>query len=212
MNQNRESRLNFISGFLFPIPLLRSVNFKNSIFVTLIVKNTHEKKNNMTIENNHVVAISYILHTIEEDGSKILVEETTAENPLTFLYGVGMMLPKFEQNILGLKAGDKTAFTIQPEDAYGEKHPDSIVQLPVEMFKESGMPPVGAILPLSDNQGNNFQAFVVEVTPEAVVADLSHPMAGKVLDFQIEVINTRPATEEELAHGHAHGIDGNEAH
>jgi len=166
----------------------------------------------MTIENNHVVAISYILHTIEEDGSKILVEETTAENPLTFLYGVGMMLPKFEQNILGLKAGDKTAFTIQPEDAYGEKHPESIVQLPVEMFKESGMPPVGAILPLTDNQGNNFQAFVVEITPEAVVADLSHPMAGKVLDFQIEVINTRPATDEELAHGHAHGIDGNEAH
>ena len=166
----------------------------------------------MTIENNHVVAISYILHTIEEDGSKILVEETTAENPLTFLYGVGMMLPKFEQNILGLKAGDKTAFTIQPEDAYGERHPESIVQLPVEMFKESGMPPVGAILPLTDNQGNNFQAFVVEITPEAVVADLSHPMAGKVLDFQIEVINTRPATDEELAHGHAHGIDGNEAH
>lgn len=166
----------------------------------------------MTIENNHVVAISYILHTIEEDGSKILVEETTAENPLTFLYGVGMMLPKFEQNILGLKAGDKTAFAIQPEDAYGERHPESIVQLPVEMFKESGMPPVGAILPLTDNQGNNFQAFVVEITPEAVVADLSHPMAGKVLDFQIEVINTRPATDEELAHGHAHGIDGNEAH
>jgi FKBP-type peptidyl-prolyl cis-trans isomerase SlyD len=53
----------------------------------------------MTIENNHVVAVSYILHTIE-DGSKILVEETTTENPLTFLYGVGMMIPKFEQNIL----------------------------------------------------------------------------------------------------------------
>ncbi|EJL71004.1 FKBP-type peptidyl-prolyl cis-trans isomerase [Chryseobacterium populi] len=166
----------------------------------------------MTIESNHVVAVSYILHTIEEDGSKILVEETTAENPLTFLYGVGMMIPKFEQNILGLKAGDKAAFTIQPEEAYGEKHPDSIVQLPVDMFKESGLPPVGAILPLTDNQGNNFQAFVVEITSDAVVADLSHPMAGKVLDFQVEILNTRPATEEELAHGHAHGIDGTDAH
>ncbi|WEK69399.1 MAG: peptidylprolyl isomerase [Candidatus Chryseobacterium colombiense] len=166
----------------------------------------------MTIENNHVVAVSYILHTIEEDGSKILVEETTAENPLTFLYGVGMMIPKFEQNILGLKAGDKAAFVIQPEEAYGERHPDSIAQLPLEMFNEAGVPPVGAILPLSDNQGNNFQAIVVEVTPEAVVADLNHPMAGKTLDFQVEILNTRPATEEELSHGHAHGIDGNEAH
>ena len=166
----------------------------------------------MTIENNHVVAVKYILHTIEPDGSKILVEETTTENPLTFLYGVGMMIPKFEQNILGLKAGDKAAFVIQPEEAYGERQPDAIAQLPVEMFKESGLPPVGAILPLSDNQGNNFRAFVVEITPEVVVADLNHPMAGKVLDFDVEVLSTRPATEEELAHGHAHGIDGNEAH
>ena len=166
----------------------------------------------MTIENNHVVAVKYILHTIEPDGSKILVEETTTENPLTFLYGVGMMIPKFEQNILGLKAGDKAAFVIQPEEAYGERQPDAIAQLPVEMFKESGLPPVGAILPLSDNQGNNFQAFVVEITPEVVVADLNHPMAGKVLDFDVEVLSTRPATEEELVHGHAHGIDGNEAH
>jgi len=166
----------------------------------------------MTIENNHVVAVSYILHTIEEDGSKILVEETTAENPLTFLYGVGMMIPKFEQNILGLKAGDKASFIIQAEEAYGEKDPNSIVQLPIDMFQESGTPPLGAILPLSDGQGNNFQAFVLEVTPEAVVADLNHPMAGKVLDFQVEIVNTRPATEEELAHGHAHGADGTEAH
>ncbi|WPO83340.1 peptidylprolyl isomerase [Chryseobacterium sp. JJR-5R] len=166
----------------------------------------------MTIENNHVVALRYILHTIEEDGSKILVEETTAENPFTFLYGVGMMIPKFEQNILGLKAGDKAAFTIQSEEAYGEKQPDAIAQLPIDMFNESGIPPVGAVLPLSDNEGNNFQAFVVEVTPEAVVADLNHPMAGKTLDFEVEVLSTRPATEEELAHGHAHGADGNEAH
>lgn len=166
----------------------------------------------MTIDNNHVVALSYILHTIEEDGSKILVEETTAENPLTFLYGVGMMIPKFEQNILGLKAGDKAAFTIQAEEAYGEKDPEAIAQLPIDMFQEAGIPPVGAILPLSDNEGNNFQAHVVEVTPEVVIADLNHPMAGKTLDFQIEIVNTRPATEEELAHGHAHGVDGNEAH
>ncbi|MDQ0780166.1 peptidylprolyl isomerase [Chryseobacterium sp. W4I1] len=166
----------------------------------------------MTIENNHVVAVKYILHTIEEDGTKILVEETTEENPLTFLFGLGRMIPKFEQNIAGLKAGDKAAFVIQPEEAYGEKDPNSITQLPIDMFQESGIPPVGAILPLSDGQGNNFQAFVIEVTPEAVIADLNHPMAGKVLDFQVEILNTRPATEEELAHGHAHGVDGTDAH
>ena len=162
----------------------------------------------MTIDNNHVVAVKYILHTIEEDGSKILVEETTAENPLTFLYGMGMMIPKFEQNIHGLAAGDTAAFVIQPEEAYGEKQEGAIAKLPLDMFGEAGIPPLGAILPLSDDQGNNFQAFVVEVTPEAVIADLNHPMAGKVLDFQVEILNTRPATEEDYRHGNQHGVYG----
>lgn len=166
----------------------------------------------MTVDNNHVVALSYTLHTIEGDGEKVFVEETNGENPLTFLYGVGMMIPKFENEIKGLAAGDKKSFTISPAEAYGERQDDAIAQLPVDMFQESGMPPVGAILPLSDNQGNNFQAVVVEVTPEMVVADLNHPMAGKTLNFDVEILNTRPATEEELSHGHAHGVDGNEAH
>ena len=166
----------------------------------------------MTIDNNHVVAVSYTLHTIEGDGEKVFVEETNSENPLTFLYGVGMMIPKFETEIKGLAAGDKKSFTISPAEAYGERQDDAIAQLPVDMFQEAGMPPVGAILPLSDNQGNNFQAVVVEVTPEMVVADLNHPMAGKTLNFDVEILNTRPATEEELSHGHAHGVDGTEGH
>jgi FKBP-type peptidyl-prolyl cis-trans isomerase SlyD len=166
----------------------------------------------MTIDNNHVVALSYTLHSVEANGEKVFIEQTNAENPLTFLYGVGMMIPTFEENIKGLKEGDKKTFTIVPEEAYGERHDDAKAELPIDMFKEAGVPPVGAMLPLSDNQGNNFQAIVIEVTPEVVVADLNHPMAGKTLNFDVEIINTRPATEEELSHGHAHGIDGTEGH
>ena len=166
----------------------------------------------MTIENNHVVTVNYKLHTIEADGEKVFVEETTTENPLTYLHGVGMMIPKFEDEMNGLTAGDKKSFTISPEEGYGPNDPNAVAQLPLDMFSESGLPPVGAMLPLSDNQGNNFNAIVIEVTPETVVADLNHPMAGKTLSFDVEIFNTRPATEEELSHGHAHGVDGNEAH
>lgn len=166
----------------------------------------------MTIDNNHVVALTYTLHTIEENGEKLFVENTTTDNPLTFLYGVGMMIPKFEESIKGLSIGDKKSFDIAASEAYGEKDPEAKAQLPIDMFQESGVPPVDAILPLTDSNGNNFQATVVEVTPEFVVADLNHPMAGKTLNFEVEILNTRPATEEELSHGHAHGIDGNEAH
>lgn len=166
----------------------------------------------MTIENNHVVTLGYKLHTIEANGERQFIEETNAENPLTFLYGVGMMIPKFEEEINGLKAGDTKSFTINSDEAYGDVDENAIAQLPLEMFNESGIPPVGAMLPLTDNQGNQFRAVVKEVTDVAVVADLNHPMAGKTLHFDIEVIATRPATEEELSHGHAHGIDGNETH
>lgn len=166
----------------------------------------------MTIDKNHVVALHYTLNAIEENGEKTFIEKTDLENPFTFLYGVGMMLPKFEENIAGMTAGDKKSFTITPEEGYGEKMENATTQLPVEMFADSGMPPIGAMLPLQDAQGNHVSGIVLEVSDEAVTVDLNHPMAGKKLHFDIEVASTRPATEEELAHGHAHGVDGNEAH
>jgi len=166
----------------------------------------------MKVENKNVVTVNYILHTVEEDGSQVLVEKTTAEKPLTYLHGAGMMIPKFEEYLTGLEEGEKTTFTLAPEEAYGPINENAKAELPLDMFEQMGMPPVGAILPLSDNQGNNFQATVIEVNDHAVVADLNHPMAGKTLNFEVEVLKSRPATEEELAHGHAHGENGNEAH
>lgn len=166
----------------------------------------------MALDKNHVVTLKYVLHTNDENGEKVFVEETSAENPMTFLYGVGMMIPKFEQEIQNLNIGETTSFTIEPSEGYGERDPQAVTQLPVDMFQGQELPPVGAVLPLSDNQGNNFQALVVEVTPEAVVVDLNHPMAGRPLHFDVEILNTRPATEEELAHGHAHGADGHSGH
>lgn len=166
----------------------------------------------MALDKNHVVTLKYVLHTNDENGEKVFVEETSAENPLTFLYGVGMMIPKFEQEIQSLNAGEKASFEISPSEGYGERDPQAVTQLPVDMFQGQELPPVGAVLPLSDNQGNNFQAMVLEVTPEAVVVDLNHPMAGRSLFFDVEIVNTRPATEEELAHGHAHGADGHSGH
>ncbi len=165
----------------------------------------------MTIEANKVVTLTYKLHTVE-NGEKTFVEEAGKDNPLDFLYGVGMMLPKFEENIAGLKAGDTTDFELAAVDAYGEKDDRAIAQLPADMFNESGLPPVGEILPLQDNQGNQFRARVTEVSPEAVVVDLNHPMAGQNLHFAIEILTVREANADELAHGHSHGPDGTQGH
>lgn len=75
----------------------------------------------MTIDKNHVVALHYTLNAIEENGEKTFIEKTETDNPFTFLYGVGMMLPKFEEELQGMVAGDKKSFTITPEEGYGEK-------------------------------------------------------------------------------------------
>ncbi len=165
----------------------------------------------MTIEPNSVVALTYKLHTVV-NGEKAFVEEANRENPLVFLAGVGMMLPKFEENLKGLKKGDTIDFELSAADAYGEKDEQAVAQLPAEMFNESGIPPVGEIIPLQDNEGNQFRAQVMEVSPEVVVVDLNHPMAGQNLHFDIEVLEVREATPDELAHGHAHGIDGQAGH
>ena len=99
----------------------------------------------MTIENNQVVSLNYTLHTIEADGEKVFVEQSNAQEPLTFLFGKGMMIPKFETEIEGLQAGDKKSFVIAPEEGYGPRVEDAVAQLPLEVFKESGLPPVRAM-------------------------------------------------------------------
>lgn len=165
----------------------------------------------MNIQPNSVVALTYDLYTTE-DGQEVFVEQATQENPLVFLYGVGMMLPKFEENLSGLTNGDSYDFHLAAADAYGEKDESAITDLPVNMFEGMDMPEVNAVLPLQDNQGNQFRARVTAINDQAVTVDLNHPMAGQNLHFKGTILEVREATQEELAHGHAHGVDGHSGH
>ncbi|MCJ0742352.1 FKBP-type peptidyl-prolyl cis-trans isomerase [Pedobacter montanisoli] len=168
----------------------------------------------MNISSNSVVALTYELHTTTPEGNQVFVEKANDENPLVFLYGVGMMLPKFEEHLTGLKAGDEYSFELSPSEGYGEIDPAAHVDLPITMFKEAGgeLPNVGDVIPLQDNQGNQFRAGVTGVHEEFISVDLNHPMAGKNLIFSGKILNVRQATEDELSHGHAHGIDGHSGH
>ncbi len=166
----------------------------------------------MKIESQHVVSLTYDLYVKQEDGNEALVESATQEQPLTFLYGAGQMLPKFEEHLSTLSTGDNFDFKLSPEDAYGELNEEAVANLPKEMFEGTDIPEVGAILPLQDNQGNRFQGQVVSVVEDAVIVDLNHPMAGQELHFKGQIINVRPANPEELSHGHAHGPDGHHQH
>ncbi|HEY0896372.1 MAG TPA: peptidylprolyl isomerase, partial [Sphingobacteriaceae bacterium] len=80
------------------------------------------------------------------------------------------------------------------------------------MFQDMEMPEVNSVLPLQDNQGNQFRARVTAISDEAITVDLNHPMAGQNLHFKGTILEVREATQDELAHGHAHGVDGHSGH
>jgi FKBP-type peptidyl-prolyl cis-trans isomerase SlyD len=165
----------------------------------------------MKIAPNHVVSLTYDLYS-PKDGTEALVESATQEQPLTFLFGVGQMLPKFEENLSTLSTGDNYDFTISAADGYGEHDENAVANLPKDMFNGADLPEIGSILPLQDNNGNRFQGQVVSIAEDSIIVDLNHPMAGQSLHFKGVILNVRPATPEELSHGHAHGPDGHHSH
>ncbi len=165
----------------------------------------------MKIKPQHVVSLTYDLY-VDQDGSETLQESATEEQPLTFLYGAAQMLPKFEENLADLSTGDSYEFKLSAEEAYGSYDEEAVANLPKDMFNGTDVPEIGSILPLQDNNGNRFQGQVVSVAEDSVIVDLNHPMAGQELHFKGNILNVRPATPEELAHGHAHGPDGHHHH
>lgn len=167
----------------------------------------------MQINTNKVVTLSYKLSN-DITGEKI--EETSPENPMVFLFGVGQLIPEFEQNIDGLKAGDTFEFSISAENAYGQASEDNIVNIPLDVFKnEEGVVDtneikVGAILPMSDNEGNMMRGTILEMSETEVRMDFNHPLAGTDLNFSGTIDHVREADADELAHGHVHGEGGHQ--
>lgn len=157
----------------------------------------------MKISDSKIVSLTYDL-TVDEDGQKELMERATKENPLTFMYGMGMMLEAFEKNIDGLKVGDKFSFTLTPEEAYGEYIESNVIELPKNIFEIDGKfdderIKEGETLPMMDSNGNRLMGSVLEIKPEVVVMNFNHPLAGETLHFEGEVIDVHEATPEEIA-------------
>ncbi len=165
----------------------------------------------MEIAKDRVVSLTYVLRKDSKDGD--LLEEVKDDRPLTFLYGGGSLLPKFEENISGLAVGDNFSFDLKAEDAYGLVNEDAIVNVPKAAFEVNGkvddnLLKLGNTIPMQDNAGNRLNGIVVDITGESVKMDFNHPLAGDNLFFSGTVESIREATDEELNHGHVHGGGG----
>lgn len=150
---------------------------------------------------SYYFAVTYDLKVGEEQE---LMEQATIERPLCFYSGMGMMLDKFEAQLLPLDVCDTFDFTIPCADAYGEYDDEGVIDLPKSTFEVDGKVDErilfeGNVIPLMDTDGNRINASVVKVGKDIVTVDLNHPLAGEDLHFVGKVIVKREATDDEIA-------------
>lgn len=159
----------------------------------------------MKIAKDAVVSIHY---TLTGDGGETL-DSSQGGDPLTYLQGHGNLIPGLEAALEGKEKGNELKVTINPEDGYGPYRDELVQEIPKTNF-DPGQPL---------NVGDQFQVdtevgpLIVQVSKiegDNVTIDGNHPMAGKTLNFDVKIEDVRAATDEELAHGHAHGPGGHD--
>lgn len=165
----------------------------------------------MIAKKDSVLSIIYELRSGSKEGE--VVESLTSENPLTFIFGTGGLLPKFEEHLDGLITGDNFEFLLNSENAYGPVVESAIVHVPQSVFEIDGkidenLMKVGSMVPMMDAEGRRLNGKVIALEGDAVKMDFNHPMAGNDLFFKGEVTDVRSATEEELSRGHLHDAGG----
>lgn len=162
----------------------------------------------MKIENKKVVELTYELTV---DG-KVVDRTTEMTGPLDYIHGEHMLLPKFEAELEGLEPESEFAFTLTPEEGYGEYDPKHKFEIPKQSFEIDGkiredLMQVGKIIPMLNSSGMVVQGLIAAVNDDTVTMDFNHPMAGKTLNFKGKVVSVRDATEKELTEG-LHGEFG----
>lgn len=157
----------------------------------------------MQVSQHAVVSFHY---TLTDDTGRTL-DTSVGGEPLAYLHGIGNLIPGLERELEGKSPGDKFSVTVSPADAYGEYDDSLVQQIPRRVLKNIPDLRVGMQLQAQSPQGS--RAVVVKhIAGDMVTIDANHPLAGKNLNFDVEVTEVRQATPEELAHGHVHGPDG----
>lgn len=118
------------------------------------------------------------------------VIETTKEiGPLEYSHGGDEIIPGLSRQMEGLQVGDKKAIVVNPEDAYGAVNPDAFQEVPKTSFPQDFVPQEGMVIQLQDDKQNALPAVIWEVKNQSVVLNFNHPLAGKTLEFDVEIVS-----------------------
>ncbi len=162
----------------------------------------------MEVANDKVVSIHYTLR----DDAQSELDSSKGSDPLLYLHGHSQIVPGLEKALIGKKTGDKVLASIQPSDGYGDYDPELTSSVARKQFPKGASLNVGEMFEFSNSQGEPIVVRIAGIDGENVTVDANHPLAGKVLHFDVEIVDVRAATKEELEHGHAHPGDGHYHH
>jgi FKBP-type peptidyl-prolyl cis-trans isomerase SlyD len=160
----------------------------------------------MQIEKDCVVSFHYQL---TDDAGKALESSRDDGVPAAYLHGHRNIIRGLEESMEGRKAGDTYTVTVEPSQGYGLRREGSQQRVPIKHLLNKGKIKPGQIVSIQTEKGVR-QGLAVKVGKFNVDVDTNHPLAGKTLVFEVEVIEVRKASAEEISHGHAHGVGGHQ--
>jgi len=160
----------------------------------------------MKAADKKVVSIEY---TLKDDSGEVL-DSSEGGSPLVYMHGAGNIVVGLERALEGKGVGDSVQVVVAPEDGYGTRDENLVVNMPIRKFP-GGKVEVGQVFH-AQTDGGHMPVQVISVSGDYAKVDGNHPLADTTLHFDVKIVDIRDATEEELAHGHVHGPDGHHHH
>ena len=158
----------------------------------------------MRVKLGRVILLDY---SVRVSTGQVVEASVGSKGPIEYLHGSGQILPALERALEGLGEGDQAAFSIAPEDAYGERKVDNVVSLPRTLFPADVQLEKGLCLYAKASGGHSYPITVKEIQDEMVVVDLNHPLAGERLFFEVKICGVRPAGNHEIFSGKAAQVE-----
>jgi FKBP-type peptidyl-prolyl cis-trans isomerase SlyD len=156
----------------------------------------------LVVADDLVVRLDYTLTL----GGGEVYDSSEESGPLEYLQGHGQLIPGLEQALYDMAVGDEKDVVVTPDLAYGEYDTEAVQELPRDMFPATMELEAGMAIDLYDEDAEEeLEATIDDVDDDTVVVNFNHPLAGETLNFHVRIVDIRPATPEELDHGHAHG-------
>jgi FKBP-type peptidyl-prolyl cis-trans isomerase SlyD len=156
---------------------------------------------NLKVRKDNVVSIEYTVQL--EDGE--VIDASEGKGPLQYIHGHQMIIEGLEEALSSMEVGETKEVVVPPEKAYGEYIEEAQEWLAKELFPAEVRLEPGEIIAAKDSEGGTVMLHIKEVEDQRVLVDYNHPLAGETLQFDVKVVDIRPATPQELEHGHVHG-------